>query len=190
MNYYSFDLLDRTLDEVQIFTGFEVAERADNPYLPLKTAGALQGTSDLVWAPHIADDVCPVADNCPVFEITGPAAVKPLAFYENGGIAAGEMTREKQRIIYTAVPLFKTEHLRKLMEQSQCKCLAPVNTLVYGDSRFIAVFAWAECHFMFSLPPAKWREAVSGNCREGGSRINVKLKANEIKLWIREDDNE
>ena len=43
---------------------------------------------------------------------------------------------------------------------------------------------------MFSLPPAKWREAVSGNCREGGSRINVKLKANEIKLWIREDDNE
>ena len=23
MNYYSFDLLDRTLDEVQIFTGFE-----------------------------------------------------------------------------------------------------------------------------------------------------------------------
>ena len=100
------------------------------------------------------------------------------------------MTREKQRIIYTAVPLFKTEHLRKLMEQSQCKCLAPVNTLVYGDSRFIAVFAWAECHFMFSLPPAKWREAVSGNCREGGSRINVKLKANEIKLWIREDDNE
>lgn len=177
-------------ENIGIFTGFEVAERADNPYLPLKTAGALQGTSDLVWAPHIADDVCPVADNCPVFEITGPAAVKPLAFYENGGIAAGEMTREKQRIIYTAVPLFKTEHLRKLMEQSQCKCLAPVNTLVYGDSRFIAVFAWAECHFMFSLPPAKWREAVSGNCREGGSRINVKLKANEIKLWIREDDNE
>ena len=177
-------------ENIGIFTGFEVAERANNPYLPLKTAGALQGTSDLVWAPHIADDVCPVADNCPVFEITGPAAVKPLAFYENGGIAAGEMTREKQRIIYTAVPLFKTEHLRKLMEQSQCKCLAPVNTLVYGDSRFIAVFAWAECHFMFSLPPAKWREAVSGNCREGGSRINVKLKANEIKLWIREDDNE
>ena len=76
------------------------------------------------------------------------------------------------------------------MEQSQCKFLAPPNTLVYGDSRFIAVFAWAECRFIFSPPPGKWREAVSGNCLEYDSSINVKLKANEIKLWIMEDENE
>ncbi len=31
---------------------------------------------------------------------------------------------------------------------------------------------------------------ISNLLSAGGSRINVKLKANEIILWIREDDNE
>ena len=90
-------------------------------------------------------------DNNPVLflEIIPKADQQVIGSYSGGGAAVVTDGRS----IYCAAPILKAEHLRSFMETAGCEFYAPVGTVVYGDSRFIALFDATSPEFEFRERP-------------------------------------
>ena len=170
-------------ENLKTFLGCEVKERTPDFNEKMPTCGVLEGTSPLQWPPHAANDSCPVADNCPVFEIRGDGLL-PLARYADGAVAAAELEIHGRRHLFSAVPLLKEAHFRKIMQREGCRLIAPEGVLVYADSRFVSLFAWKPCSFILQLPGnAEWFEAVQE--KEVSPELSLSLKANEARVYIK-----
>ncbi len=169
-------------ENIQTFLGCAVKERTPDFAEKMPTCGMLEGTVPLQWPPHVADDACPVADNCPVFEIYGDG-LRPAARYADGAAAAAELKIRGHRHLFSAVPLLKEAHFRKLMQQEGCRLIAPEGVLVYAASRFVALFAWRPCSFTLRLPgKAVWFEAVKEE--NVSSEVFLNLRADEARIYI------
>ncbi|MFA6930541.1 MAG: hypothetical protein WCT05_09445 [Lentisphaeria bacterium] len=170
-----------SLDNIDQFLACQVRERQPDFNKKLPVCGLLQGTAPLQWPEHKVDDSCPVAENCPAFELEGE--LQPLAHYEDGAIAVGQWEHLGRKTIYSAVPLLEASHLRRILAAAGCRLYAAEGVLVYADSRFFALFSWQKCEFTLRLPgKGLWFEAVREE--ETGSEFVLQLAANESRVYM------
>lgn len=120
-----------SLDNVKCNTGFDVKEHeADTavPYLEI----AENENVEPIYTYHAAAELERNNPYCKFSDIP-----------DNDKIAVAKRKREDGGInILAAAPVLDSFFIRKTAENAGCKEIAPFNTTVYGDSRFIAIFAY------------------------------------------------
>ncbi|MFA6569069.1 MAG: hypothetical protein WCS96_12725 [Victivallales bacterium] len=145
--------------------------------------GLLKNTPEMKW-PSLehADDLGGV--NCPLFEVTG--SCEPLARYPDGKIAMAEAEKDGRRNIYCALPLLKTGQFRVLMQDAGCHIFAPTGVVLYGDSRFIALFSRDGVEGELSLlRNHDFFEAISGSEWRDTNRIPLKMRRHDARFFIK-----
>ncbi len=169
-----------SLQNAREITGFTFQERS-GARLPITPSadGLLHDTGEMNMP---ADS----AVNFPLLEVLCPHDETPLARYLDGGIAVASRVNTGRRHIYSAMPLMKAEHVRKIAETSGCHMYAPLNCTVYADSRFIAVFPKVTIDDELRLKePSRMIEVISGTRTETNEKIPLTMQPKSAGFYIR-----
>ncbi len=97
--------------------------------------------------------------------------------------AAAAITRKDGgKNIMFAVPSFTSELFRKIAEEAGCAKIAPVNTTVYADSRFLSISAHSDLSENINLN-GEYYDVIQN--RTVADTINVKMKKGDFVFLIK-----
>lgn len=98
-------------------------------------------------------------------------------------VAAAAITRKDGgKNVMFAVPSFTSELFRKIAEEAGCADIAPVNTTVYADSRFLSIFAHSDLSENINLY-GEYYDVIQN--RTVADTINVKMKKGDFVFFIK-----
>jgi hypothetical protein len=169
-----------SLSNVERLTGVKIRERAPvpEPCLIPEPGSILDRTAEMT----------PYQRGCkadyPMVEIADWRGLKILARYQDGAPAAALTENKGRRIVYSALPLFRAEHLRRVMETAGVHFYTPLNCVVYGDSRFMGIFPSADIDGALRFPSeSEWTDADGVSLK--GKEFPLKMKAKSFKFLRR-----
>lgn len=169
------------LDNIKTITGFEVREKAACPSLELlPEPGSFLGGSASLKPENPEDSI-----DYPLLEIASePNQV--LARYSDGGCAVASKRHNGHNIIYSVLPFFSPEHLRRIAVTAGCHMYAPVDCTIYGDSRFIAVFPRTDIDGKLHLKElTDFIDMETGECFKQTNTIPLKLNTKHHRFFVK-----
>ncbi len=162
-----------SLENVEKTTGFRLKERPERrsmPYLEVVKTGNVRPVCSFREAaaserenPFFALDDIPETDAAAVAELTR----------EDGGTS-----------VMAAVPVLTAGYIRNIALAAGCRDWAPYDTVVYGDSRFLGIFAHGD---------VRGTAAPGGGCFDARTNeavpdtIGLDLRKGEFLFLVRED---
>ncbi len=170
------------LENIKSITGFEVKEKAACSPMELlpESESLLAGSSSL--KPEIPEN----STGYPLLEIVAEAGTQVLARYNDGACAVASKLCGRHNVIYSVLPFFSPDHLRRIAVAAGCHMYAPVDCTVYGDSRFIAVFPRSSINSQLHLKKlADFIDAGNGECFKQTNIIPLKLDAKRHKFFVK-----
>ncbi len=89
----------------------------------------------------------------PAVKVLPGADCKTWALFSNGLPALSARRNHDNTLdLYSVLPLLKSEHLRILSTMAGCHHYAPEGCIVYGDNRFVGIFAKKACKCTIEFP--------------------------------------
>lgn len=170
---------DFSLDNCGRLVGMRLKERSPKPrprLLPepgslLDGSGTMETDLDL---------------DCPSLEVVPSEGLRVLARHEDGAVAAAVTGADGREVVYCALPFLGPEQLRRLAAAAGCHLLAPVDCVVYADSRFVGVFPRVE----LKGAELKFKEEVSlespvtGRREAAAKTARLDLQAKGMEFFI------
>lgn len=175
---------DFSIGNIEKITGIKVRERSlvlQPKFLPDSTS-CLSGTGPMTL--ELSAD--PKFNYpMPMLEIVPSDKIRVMARYEDGAISAASTLYDGHNVIYSVMPLWKSEHLRRIAADAGCHLYAPVNCTVYADSRFIGIFPKADLHNekLEFKDEVSIESVVTGRCEAAVKSITLNLKAKEMEIF-------
>ncbi len=174
---------DFALSNVTNIIGMTVRERTQLAALQLlpEPGEFLQGTEPMRARTDADIDY-------PLLEIVPSENVRVLARYEDGAVAMAM----RNNVIYSVLPFFRPEHLRRIAALAGCHLYAPVDCTVYADSRFIAVFPKNELREqkIEFVAQTTLRSAITGQKENNVKSISLNLSAKGAEFFIIEQKSQ
>ena len=107
----------------------------------------------------------------PWFRIREGSGVAPLVRTSDGAVILGEIRRDGRREFVCPLPVLKVNLLRMMLERCGVSFYAPEGCVVYGDSRFLGVFAGKG----IALDDVEGVETVAESSAESEYAFRVKI---------------
>ena len=128
---------DFAVDNIERIIGMKVRERAPvlRPQLLPAPGSCLAGTASIKMETESDANT-----GYPLLEVIPSDKIQVLAHYEDGAIAVASGKCGGRNVVYSALPFFAPEHLRRIAATAGCHLYVPANCTVYANSRFIGVF--------------------------------------------------
>jgi hypothetical protein len=171
---------DFHIDNIEKIIGMKVRERGQvlRPQLLAESGSCLDGTESM--RSKIDADIA-----YPLLEVVPSDKICVLARYEDSATAVASGQCDGRNVVYSALPLFRPEHLHRIAALAGCHLYVPANCTVYADSRFIGVFPKVDlCN-----EKLEFKHEVSLECVLTGKRettvksIALNLKAKEMEFF-------
>ena len=170
-----------SIDNIEKIIGMKVRERNMEPHPQLlpEYGSILAETSPMGSDADV---------DYPLLEIVPSGEIQVMARYEDGAIAVASMQCDGRNIIFSVLPFFGTEHLRRIAEVADCHLYVPMNCTVYADSRFIGIFPkvdFRDAKLEFKNK-VTLESAVTGRLEISTQSVTLNLKAKEMEFFVNE----
>lgn len=167
---------DFSIGNIEKITGFKVRERSpetEPQFLP-ENDSCLAGS-----------ETVKLNADYPLLEIIPYDKISILARYGDGVIAAASGLHGGRNVIYSVLPFFSPEHLRRIAADAGCHLYAPVNCTVYADLRFIGIFPKHDIQngTIAFKNEVSIESVVTGRCETAAKSITLNLKANAMEFF-------